>query len=400
MVEPVFLRPGVTLYLANCLIMLRQLLDASVDAIVTDPPAGIDFLGLDWDADKGGRDQWIIWMTEIAVECLRVLKPGGHAFVWALPRTAHWTATAWENAGFEVRDSVVHIFGQGFPKTHNLKGEFEGQGTALKPAYENWHLFRKPLDGTVLFNVQQQGVGALRIDACRIHERSTKINVTKEWTGFGQLEKPEYTQVVNNKGGYPANLVHDGSDVVTAQFPWVTTGTPGKRGKKNQDNLFGEDSRDEGEPVAAYNYSGPASAFFNSLPVDRDDFVPFAYFAKPSKREKNWGVKTPPQKPATVTHFRPTLDTNPENWAYTESPFHRTTPQRNNHPTVKRIAMMCWLIELICGPGAIVLDPFMGSGTTGAACVRLGRQFIGCDNEEGYFSIAKLRILAEQAPLF
>ena len=104
----------------DALEVLRTMPENSVDSIVTDPPAGIGFMGKAWDHNKGGRDKWIAWMTGIAVECLRVLKPGGHALVWSLPRTSHWTATAWENAGFEVRDRIGHIFGSGFPKSENI----------------------------------------------------------------------------------------------------------------------------------------------------------------------------------------------------------------------------------------------------------------------------------------
>jgi hypothetical protein len=174
--------------------ILKTLADNSVDAIVTDPPAGIGFMGKEWDKDKGGRDKWIEWMSEVAAECLRVIKPGGHALVWALPRTSHWTATAWEDAGWEPRDRICHIFGSGFPKSANISkqidrmagaerevvgsshrsstgraqqgqggyafGEeftttapatdaakqWDGWGTALKPAYEMWMVMRKPVD--------------------------------------------------------------------------------------------------------------------------------------------------------------------------------------------------------------------------------------------------------------
>lgn len=108
------------LILGDCLEELKKLPENSVDSIVTDPPAGIGFMGKDWDHDKGGRDNWVSWMQEVAAECLRVLKPGGHALVWAIPRTSHWTATAWENAGFEVRDRIAHVFGSGFPKSLNI----------------------------------------------------------------------------------------------------------------------------------------------------------------------------------------------------------------------------------------------------------------------------------------
>jgi len=112
----------VTVKLLNgdCKEKLKELADNSVDSIVTDPPAGISFMNKEWDDNKGGRDMWIKWMEDIATECLRVLKPGGHALVWAIPRTSHWTGMAWENAGFEVRDKIVHIFGTGFPKSRDI----------------------------------------------------------------------------------------------------------------------------------------------------------------------------------------------------------------------------------------------------------------------------------------
>ena len=103
--EPWALRQG------DSALMLAELATNSFDSMITDPPAGIGLLGLEWDKDKGGRDEWIAWLTGIMRECARVLKPGAHGFVWALPRTSHWTATALEDAGFEVRDVVTHVFG-------------------------------------------------------------------------------------------------------------------------------------------------------------------------------------------------------------------------------------------------------------------------------------------------
>ena len=204
----------VTLYLGDCRESLKALADNSVDSIVTDPPAGIKFMAKTWDSDKGGRDKWIAWLEGIAVECKRVLKPGGHAFVWALPRTSHWTGMAWENAGFEPRHKVCHLFGSGFPKSHSISkaiqkkfgikpigekepslgmatgpnsdqwnqlnkqlvmpepegeaADWDGFGTALKPSQENWWLFRKPVEGTIASNVQEYGTGALNIDGCRV----------------------------------------------------------------------------------------------------------------------------------------------------------------------------------------------------------------------------------------
>ena len=150
----------------DCQHKLKDFADDSFDALITDPPAGISFMAKHWDKDKGGRVHWIAWMQSVMQDCLRVLKPGAHGLVWALPRTSHWTATALENARFEIRDSMVHIFGSGFPKSLNLR---EGKGTALKPAHENWILVRKPLgEKTVARNVLEHGTGALNIDASRI----------------------------------------------------------------------------------------------------------------------------------------------------------------------------------------------------------------------------------------
>ena len=205
------------LHHGDCLELLRALPDNSVDAVVTDPPAGIAFMSRSWDRDKGGRDEWIAWLTEIMREAFRVMKPGAHGFVWALPRTSHWTGMALEDAGFEIRDSFHHLFSTGFPKSLDASkaidarlgaeravvgikqvsrvmrasgdyaggsvraGEvpatepatepakkWSGWGTAVKPAHEVWWIIRKPLEGTVAENLMKWGVGALNIDGTRI----------------------------------------------------------------------------------------------------------------------------------------------------------------------------------------------------------------------------------------
>lgn len=146
----------VTIFNDDCLNILKTIEENSIDSLVTDPPAGIGFMGKDWDHNKGGRDQWVSWISEIFKECNRVLKPGAHGLVWALPRTSHWTATALEDAGFEIRDVITHLFGSGFPKSLNISKainkaatneakQWQGWGTALKPSVERWLLIRKPL---------------------------------------------------------------------------------------------------------------------------------------------------------------------------------------------------------------------------------------------------------------
>ena len=111
----------------DCLEVLRGFPDNSIDALITDPPAGIGFMGKEWDSGKGGRDKWITWLCEIMLECKRVLKPGAHGLVWAIPRTSHWTAMAIEDAGFEIRDKFVHLFGSGFPKSLNISKAIDKQ---------------------------------------------------------------------------------------------------------------------------------------------------------------------------------------------------------------------------------------------------------------------------------
>ena len=346
-----------TLHHGDCLDVLRTLPDASVDSVVTDPPAGIAFMGKAWDEDKGGRRQWIAWLAEVMAEALRVLKPGGHALVWALPRTSHWTATALEDAGFEVRDCLVHVFGSGFPKSHNLAKQWQGWGTALKPASEHWWLVRKPLVGTVAANVQQYGTGALNIDASR-------VGTSKRVPGCPKTA-PASAHTVSlsgyaggsgydaNVGRWPPNLLlshtedcvegacADGCAVAEMDRQSGTTrGTRHRRG-----NGMGFHGNDGESVVRGHTDIGGASRFF---PV-------FRYQAKPSQSEKG---------------------------------------AINVHPTVKSIALMDWLIRLVTPPGGVVLDPFMGSGTTGVAAVRGGFGFIGIERENEYLAIARARIEA------
>ena len=335
----------------NCLIALKEMEDNSIDSIVSDPPYGINFMGKKWDYDVPSVEVW--------QECLRVLKPGGHALIACGTRTQHRMAVNLEDAGFEIRDIVAWVYGSGFPKSHKIgkavdklqgnergiveykyqnripngrsglglsgndnlqirkqdgdtKGSspYEGWGTALKPAMELWTLCRKPLEEkTIASNVLKYGTGGLNIDACRV---GTGDDRTKGGTGGmktayvgGELEN----KVERATGGrFPANLIHDGSDEVISGFPNSKS-------------------------------TGSASRFF--------------YCAKASKSEKGEG---------------------------------------NNHPTVKPIKLMRYLVRLITPKGGIVLDPFMGSGSTGIACKQEGFDFIGIEIDKEYLKIAKARI--------
>lgn len=415
------------LHQGDSLVILKTLPDNSIDSLVTDPPAGISFMGKDWDDDKGGRDAWIEWMSEIMSECLRVLKPGAHGLVWSIPRTSHWTGLALEKAGFEVRDVISHLFGQGFPKSLNISkaidkaagaerkiigekhcglhhrggvnnftddrwkaenrnGDFvpvtapsteaakqwDGWGTALKPAVEMWWLVRKPCsEKTVASNVLKWGTGGINIDGCRI---GTEIRINKNVPSYqgstGTFSGQNQILTRTNKlttGRFPANLVLSHSEYCTdemcdiecavallnvqsAAMGMHSAGNK-KTGKphKETSSMFGIGT-DTGAPSIVYNdiNSSHASRFF--------------YCAKISPSERNAGLEK-------VT---------------------------NKHPTVKPQKLMRYLCKLVTPPQGIVLDPFMGSGSTGLAALSEGFNFMGIEKEQEYFEIAEARIKANE----
>ena len=323
---------SVNLIHGDCLDLMREMPDGSVDAVITDPPYGIGFMGNDWDHGVPGVRFW--------EQAIRIVKPGAHLLAFGGTRTHHRLMVAIEDAGWEIRDVVMWVYGSGFPKSHNLKGERDGWGTALKPAWEPIIVARKPLEGTVAQNVLKYGMGAMNIDACRVEGESVPINRLEEWSGFGQKVQPDYIQETNNQGRWPANLITDGSDEVLAGFPQT-----GCSGRVKGSVVSGKDGH--GKPFEANNSRGPIPYF------DSGSAARFFYCAKASKRERGDG---------------------------------------NTHPTVKPLALMQYLIKLVTQSGDTILDPFMGSGTTGVACVNLNRNFIGIELDEKYFEIAQKRI--------
>ena len=324
------------LYGADCLRVLRCMPSNSVDSIVTDPPAGVNFMGEDWDKAKGGRDAWIAWMQEIAAECLRVIKDGGHALVWALPRTSHWTGMAWENAGFEPRDRIAHLFSTGMPKSHNLKGEWDGWGTALKPSAEDWWLLRKPIKTSVAANAAKNGTGALHIDACRVPYQEGEVRI-----GEADMHKEE--------GRWPANTILDGSEEVIEMFP--------------SDN------------------KGSFSRFF--------------YCAKASVKDREEGLDDLPLQILAYSNGAQAA-VNDGAAEYTGGSqnigFNNIKQRKNPHPTVKNTELMRYLARLITPAEGVCLDPFMGSGSTGKACMLEGFRFIGIEKEHDYLAVAEGRI--------
>jgi DNA modification methylase len=337
--------------------VLRTMADASVDSIVCDPPYELGFMGKRWDSTG------IAYDVTLWTECLRVLKPGGHLIAFGGSRTYHRLAVAIEDAGFEIRDQIQWIYGNGFPKSHNLEDDWKGWGTALKPAHEPAVLARKPLTGTVADNVMTWGVGALNIDGCRIsgapwHRNDNGIGDPRMWAGLGQQHYREQ----HPSGRWPANVIfdEDAAKALDAQSGYSKGTMPNPNinyggGDVNKNNIYGWPAKSM-QGTAPYPDSGGASRFF--------------YVAKASKAEREAG-----------------LDSDSD--------------RANHHPTVKPIELMRYLVRLVTPNGGTVLDPFMGSGSTGCAAMLEGMDFIGIDITPEYVEIARRRILhhANQNPM-
>ena len=392
-----------TLLLGDCLDVLRTMPDCSVDAVVTDPPYGLKFMGKKWDYD--------VPTVEIWAECLRVLKPGGHLLAFAGTRTQHRMAVRIEDAGFEIRDMIAWVYGSGFPKSLDVSKaidkaagvertevigyqkamgttrsegsaggyangltsinsykvstegwditapatteaqQWDGWGTALKPALEPITMARKPLDGTVAANVLAHGTGGVNIDGCRVRAGGEVVNTpqsnpkNRKPSSYAVLTDRERCQEMkswsiertNTLGRWPANLIHDGSDEVVGLF--TSGGANG--GKGGAGAIWGSG-----------NTGGSGHGDGNTSSAAR-----FFYCSKASKLEKGEG---------------------------------------NTHPTVKPVELMRYLCRLVTPPGGIVLDPFMGSGSTGMACELEGFDFIGIEREPEYLEISTQRIRRAQ----
>ena len=417
----------IDLLLGDCLERMRELPDACVDAIVTDPPYGLSFMGKKWDYDVPSVEIW--------AECLRVLKPGGHLLAFAGTRTQHRMAVRIEDAGFEIRDMIAWVYGSGFPKSldvskaidkaagaepiktgkfkyasiqRNGDGEtwragafashpeetkqveitapateaaqqWQGWGTALKPALEPITVARKPLIGTVAENVLTHGTGAINVDACRVGAEARPIMVRTQTVVAASSMAGVSTGATTNgemttQGRWPANLIHDGSQIVLDLFPETKSGNLSPHHKlKASDNCSMSGGNQERQPRAEFGGdSGSAARFF--------------YCAKTSKRDRDEGLTNDPE---TFVQFQTGNGASGKPSSLSEG---RDTQYRNSHPTVKPTDLMRYLCRLVTQPGGIVLDPFMGSGSTGKAAKREGFDFIGIERDEAYFEIAKKRI--------
>ena len=319
------------------------------------------FMGKTWDAFVPQPAQW--------KECLRVIKPGGHLLAFAGTRTQDLMVLGLRIAGFEIRDLIAWVYGSGFPKSHNLSGEWDGWGTALKPALEPITLARKPLTGTVAQNVLAHGVGAINIDGCRVGigggttKGSKPSGSGKGIYGAGLHGACEITQL--NAGRWPANLIHDGSDEVLAGFPSSVSS--------------------DGIPIntsarPATVAKGAEKARSSMRRVDAGSNARFFYCAKTSKADRNEGCDNLPDKEwAADGAAIPERSNRPFN------------PSKNNHSTVKPTELMRYLCRLVTPPGGTILDPWMGSGSTGKAAKLEGFDFIGMEQDKGYFKIACAR---------
>ena len=321
------------LHHGDCLEVLRSMPDCSVDSIVTDPPYGLSFMGKKWDYDVPSVDVW--------VECLRVLKPGGHLLAFAGTRTQHRMAVRIEDAGFEIRDMIAWVYGSGFPKSLNLKDEWQGWGTALKPALEPITVARKPLIGTVAENVLQHGTGAINVDGGRV---GTRTENESGWSKTGSKASENRSMRGSNYereakceaglGRWPANFIHDGSEEAT--------------------DLLKDSAR-------------------------------FFYCAKASKADRDAGLDG--------SHSKQMDESRKQGNPGGDNPRNRGVQERTNfHPTVKPTDLMRYLCRLVTPPNGIVLDPFNGSGSTGCAAVLEGFQYIGIEREAEYIAISEKRI--------
>jgi DNA modification methylase len=448
------------LYRGDLFEVLPTLAAESIDALVTDPPYGIGFMGREWDTFKPGQvaqperyEQGIEsdnpnlrgrrrspaisssqipydyslpglrsfqeWTEAWAREVLRVLKPGGYAVVCGAPRAYHRMASGLEDAGFEIRDCFAWLFGSGFPKSLNLG---EGLGTALKPAHEPIVLARKPFKGTVKGNVEKYGTGALNIDACRLETRDADMDEAKQGER-GRTECGAPSTTTTSGELYPVRLcMRRDEQAVVHQASIGATGGGAQAHRREEaaevigrwpanvilDEIAAMVLDEQAPDVGGGNKDnrGQEHGFMEGRTSVRDDIWDraderggasrFYYVAKPSREERDMGCYDLSARSGGEATDRKDGSAGLNN---PRAGAGRTGGGRNFHPTVKPVELMRWLVKLVTPIGGTVLDPFTGSGTTGMACRYEQREFIGIEREAEYIEIAERRI-ASVAPLF
>ncbi len=416
MTLPYYERDGAQLYIGDSLILPAEWPENSADSCVTDPPYELNFMAKRWDR-TGIANNPDLWRG-----ILRVLKPGAHLLAFGGTRTHHRMVCAIEDAGFEIRDEIDWLYGQGFPKSLNFDGEWEGWGTALKPAKEPICLARKPVVGTIAASLQQWRTGALAIDSCRVEcdgqnpsisRRNGAINhlstrpakeseAAGEWVSRQSPEAYRRERLGESLGRWPANIIHDGSPEVLAAFPESAGQLADARndGAPKNNRIFGAmnhaNGRD-GEPSA--NSDNMGGVGFKMKPGarrgDAGSAARFFYCAKATKADREEGCDLLAMHTAAENVNREPDSAGINN---PRAGAGRTSGRRNFHPTVKPTDLMRYLCRLITPPGGTVIDPFMGSGSTGKAAVMEKFRFIGIDNDPAYAEIAKARIDAALGP--
>jgi site-specific DNA-methyltransferase (adenine-specific) len=467
----------------DCIQEMKKLIDdgVQVDSVVTDPPYELGFMGKGWDSTG------IAFQKETWELAFQLLKPGGHLLAFSGSRTYHRMAVAIEDAGFEIRDQIMWIYGSGFPKSmnigknidkihrgvrhgtkdsssemHGVKREkiegntrndidtfyrttktkeydfatgdgrnWDGWGTHLKPAHEPIVMARKPIsEKTVADNVLKHGTGGINIDECRVEYANENDRSGWHKTGGGgkgyqdtntfKIRKitPEEIKERTKDGRFPANVIHDGSDVMKDIFP--KTGTKGKakypdtnpdfrdQGKQSKENIgidklsFGQTRNvkrkavnrqpRKDDKVWTNNNSGMKSLQYTIEYEDSGDASRYFYCAKASKSERDQGLDNLPIKKASSMPGRRNAHDMKDSKIDNDVTDRFVTERKNIHPTVKPIKLMKYLCRLVTPKGGTVLDPFMGSGSTGMAAKDESFDFIGIEKEKKYYEIASVRI--------
>jgi len=410
---------------------LKKLPDNSIDSVVTDGPYGLTFMNKKWDYDVPSIEFW--------KEVYRVLKPGGHVLSFGGTRTYHRMVVNMEDAGFEIRDQIMWLYGSGFPKSHNIgksidklegnerevvgikktpykvdntasqsncivgsmngdfskqvdengyrvkvvqkgQSEWEGWGSALKPANEPICLARKPLsEKSIAENVLKWKTGGINIDGCRVesinneHFRGVVDNTIKDDTGEFKSKSGFVKKIIATDsplGRFPANII---LDEIAAEMLDEQSGISKSSGHKI------EKRNNNSKDIFDIKYYHREKSY-----VDNGGASRFFYQAKVSKAERNMGLDEFEDK---IIEGRD-VGQDERSVAYKKRP----TPTKNTHPTVKPVALMTYLCRLITPPNGIVLDPFMGSGSIGISALLEGFRFVGMEMDSEYFKIAEARI--------
>ena len=452
------------LLIGNCLDTLKTLPDNSIDSVVTDPPYELGFMGKSWD-NTGIAFNVAVWQ-----ECMRVLKPGGHLLAFSGSRTYHRMAVAIEDAGFEIRDQIMWVYGSGFPKsmaidkaidkaagaerevissfqrsgrsggilgkeseiTRNITEpstkeakQWQGWGTALKPAHEPIVVARKPISmKTVAENVLTYGTGAINIDASRVGTRedepqfrpSSASGIGNGGVAYGTRDGQDATYT---QGRFPANVIlsHNpdcqeiSEATLQSELPTEVKGGIWQKGTGNgkpagntytdtpavynctegcpflefPDTTTGGGNKNSKTSKAFFGNMESNSDYDNNYLKDTGTAARFFYCAKASKSERNAGLDGLPAKVTTIGAEGHKI--NPMTGKEVVD-----VPRQNFHPTVKPLTLMRYLIKLVTPPNGTVLDPFLGSGTTAVAAVLEDFEWKGCEMTDDYLPIIKGRL--------